>query len=222
MTAAKHQAIMDAATTLFLDRGYDRTSMDEVAALAAVGKQTVYKHFADKQTLFAEIVLATTGQVDATMTVVAEDLADSTDVGRGLTAFARHLLAALMEPRLIRLRRLIIASAPRFPELGRTWYEQGFERVLATLARRLSELTDRGALHLEDPVRSAEQFVGMLLWIPLNKAMFTGDDVPFTRSELDRMADAAAEMFLLAHLPGTRDTRSAATREQPRRPGSRR
>jgi TetR/AcrR family transcriptional regulator, mexJK operon transcriptional repressor len=51
-SARKRRAIMEAATTVFLGKGYLGTSMDEIAALAAVSKQTVYKHFADKEGLF--------------------------------------------------------------------------------------------------------------------------------------------------------------------------
>ena len=55
----KRKAILDAATTVFLRKGYLGTSMDEIAALAAVSKQTVYKQFADKERLFSEIVTST-------------------------------------------------------------------------------------------------------------------------------------------------------------------
>ena len=58
-SARKRRAILDAATTTFLSKGYLGTSMDEIAALAQVSKQTVYKHFADKQSLFTEIVTGT-------------------------------------------------------------------------------------------------------------------------------------------------------------------
>ena len=56
-SARKRQAIMEAATALFLRDGYRNTSMDQVAADAAVSKQTVYKQFADKEQLFRDIVL---------------------------------------------------------------------------------------------------------------------------------------------------------------------
>ena len=58
-TARKRRAILDAATTLFLREGYLATSMDQIAAAASVSKQTVYKQFADKQSLFREIVTGT-------------------------------------------------------------------------------------------------------------------------------------------------------------------
>ena len=55
----KRKAIVEAATTTFLENGYLGTSMDEIAALAGVSKQTVYKHFADKEGLFSEVVTST-------------------------------------------------------------------------------------------------------------------------------------------------------------------
>jgi TetR/AcrR family transcriptional regulator, mexJK operon transcriptional repressor len=201
LTATKHQAILDAATTLFLERGYEGTSMEQVAALAAVGKQTVYKHFSDKRRLFTEIVLATTDQVDDMVRFVSETMADSAEIADALTLLARRLLTTLMTPRMIRLRRLIISNAGQFPELGRSWYEQGFERVLATLAERFEQMGAGGALRVVDPVRSAEHFVGMLLWIPMNKAMFAGDEKPFTTHELEATADDAVQAFLAAHAP---------------------
>lgn len=200
-SAAKHDAILAAATQVFLDKGYLGASMDDVAALAAVGKQTVYKHFADKRQLFAEIVLATTDQVDTMVQLVAETLTDTDDVDRDLTEVARRFLVRLMDPPLLRLRRMIIASAAQFPELGRTWYERGFERVLATLAESFTRLTSRGLLQTQDPDRAAEHFVGALLWIPLNRAMFTGDEKPYTRAELHEHADASVQAFLAAYTP---------------------
>ena len=60
----KHREIMRAATAVFVAQGYDGTSMDEIASKAGVSKQTIYKHFSDKDNLFTEIILATTRQVD--------------------------------------------------------------------------------------------------------------------------------------------------------------
>ena len=54
----KRKAILEAATTLFLRNGYLGTSMDEIAALARVSKQTVYKAFSGKESLFSEIVIS--------------------------------------------------------------------------------------------------------------------------------------------------------------------
>jgi TetR/AcrR family transcriptional repressor of mexJK operon len=198
-SARKRQAIMEAATTVFLNKGYLGASMDDVATLAAVSKPTVYKHFADKERLFTEIILATTGQVEEIVQVVAATLADTDDLDREMAELARRFILALMEPQLLRLRRLVIANADRFPNVGRIWYEQGFERVLASLATCFKRLADRGVLRVDDQLLAANHFVGLLLWIPVNKVMFGGDDQRSPDADLERYADAAARVFLTAY-----------------------
>lgn len=200
-SARKHRAIVEAATTAFLTNGYLGTSMDDIAALAAVSKRTVYQHFADKDRLFSEIVLATTDQIDGLVRMVADTLADTTDVSSDLDELAGRLLGALMQPQLVQLRRLVIANAERFPELGRAWYERGFERVLATLAGCFQRLADRGLLKLDDPLLAAHHFVGQLLWIPMNQVMFTGDNLLETEADVRRYADAAVRAFLTGYGP---------------------
>ena len=194
-SARKRRAILEAATRVFLEKGYDGTSMDDVATLAAVSKPTVYKHFADKEQLFAEIIRTTANQVDDLIRLVAETLVDPGDVENGLTELARRFINALMQPQMLRLRRLVIANADRFPDVGRIWYELGFERVLATLASCFQRLAQHQLLRLDDPVLAANHFVGLLLWIPLNKAMFSGEHHA-SKAELERYARAAAHAFL--------------------------
>jgi TetR/AcrR family transcriptional repressor of mexJK operon len=190
----KRKALLLAATEVFLDKGYDGTSMDDVAAKAAVSKPTVYKYFSDKERLFEEIVSATTGQIDGLARVVVETMANETRVEASLTVLARRFISALMQPQVLRLRRLVIANADRFPDVGRSWYEQGFERVLATLASSFQSLADRKLIG-GDPLLAAHHFMGLLLWIPVNKAMFTGDHQA-TSDELESYAVAAVRAFL--------------------------
>ena len=197
-SARKRKLILDAATAAFLSRGYDGTSMDDVAALAAVSKPTVYKHFADKERLFYEIILSTTDQMAELASLVAEAFVRTEDLDKDLRAFARRFLAALMRPEVLRLRRLVIANAERFPDMGRAWYEHGFERVLATLADQFRRLTEQHLLNADDPVMAADHFVGLLLWIPVNRVMFTGETAA-SDVEFERFADAAVDAFLRAY-----------------------
>ncbi|WP_172384201.1 TetR/AcrR family transcriptional regulator [Streptomyces sp. MNP-20] len=197
-SARKRGAIMDAATQVFVDKGYAGTSMDDIAKLAAVSKQTVYKHFADKEKLFAEIVLATTHRADAMIDLVADIPADADRLEENLARLARQFLTALTQPQVLQLRRLIIANADTFPELGAAWYEQGFERVLATLAGTFRHLADAGLLRIDDPLLAAHHFSGLLLWIPVNQAMFHGGP-QHTQEELDRYAVAGVTAFLGAY-----------------------
>jgi TetR/AcrR family transcriptional repressor of mexJK operon len=194
----KRKLLLAAATEMFLDKGYDGTTMEEVAMKAEVSKPTIYRFFSDKERLFAEIVRATTGEIDELVRLVVEIMAEQTDVEAGLMMLARRFLNALMQPRVLRLRRLVMANAERFPDVGRGWYEHGFDRVLATLGTTFGSLADRRLLHVEDPLLAANHFVGMLLWIPINKAMYTGD-YRSSPGELEGYAVGAVRAFLAGY-----------------------
>jgi TetR/AcrR family transcriptional repressor of mexJK operon len=195
----KHKAILDAAATVFIRNGYLGTSMDEIAALAEVSKQTVYKHFADKESLFTEIVTNTVNEVSEPVYTEVINLQDSGDVQADLRDLARRQLAGVMQPRLLQLRRLVIAEADRFPELGRTFYERGPQRTITALAVTFERLADRGTLQLEDPQLAAAHFNWLIMSIPLNKAMLCGDTERPAPADLDRYADAGVRVFLAAY-----------------------
>ncbi|HEY1275672.1 MAG TPA: TetR/AcrR family transcriptional regulator [Thermoleophilaceae bacterium] len=195
----KRRAIVDAATATFLRKGYLGTSMDEIAALAEVSKQTVYKHFADKQRLFSEIVGNTVDEVSEEVFAEVMRLEDTGDLEADLRDLARRQLAAVMKPRLLQLRRLVIGEAGRFPELGRIFYERGPGRTVAALATAFESLADRGVLAVDDPPLAAAHFNWLVMSIPLNEAMLLGHDRSPARAELDRYADTGVRVFLAAY-----------------------
>jgi TetR/AcrR family transcriptional repressor of mexJK operon len=200
-SARKRAAILDAATTVFLRNGYVGTSMDEIAALARVSKQTVYKHFADKESLFSAIVTAAVEAAGDPVLESATALADSDDPGAALRALARRQLGQVMQPRLMQLRRLVIGEANRFPELGRAFYERGAGRSGAALAAAFERLTARGLLRTEDAELAAAHFNWLVMAAPVNRAMLLGDDaIPDVR-ELDRYAETGVRAFLAAYGP---------------------
>ena len=197
-SARKRRAIMEAATTLFLRNGYQGSSMDDIATLAAVSKQTVYKHFADKERLFSDITLGITANAEDFTNTVTMMLDGTDDLERDLRELARRYLASVMQPQVLRLRRLVIGEAGRFPELARTYYRRAPERVLAALAACLERLAARGLLRLDDPLLAANHFAFLVL-SPMDKAMFIGVDERPAPGELDRLADAGVRVFLAAY-----------------------
>ncbi|MEU6151977.1 TetR/AcrR family transcriptional regulator [Actinosynnema sp. NPDC047251] len=198
-SARKRRAILDAARTVFLRNGYQGAGMDEIAALAEVSKQTVYKHFADKERLFTEIITADIRAGEQRSDAVLESLPESTDPEADLREIARRLVTVVTRPHLVRMRRVVIGEADRFPDLARAWYTSGPERGYERLAHRFAQLGDQGRLTTPDPLLAAQQFVWLALSVPLNRAMF--DPEPFTTAELHRFADEAVRTFLAAFGP---------------------
>ncbi len=197
-SARKRRAITEAATTLFLRQGYQGTSMDEIAALAQVSKQTVYKHFADKEQLFSAIILGITNRAEAFAQAVPLLLQDTDNLEQALRTLARRYIRSVITPPVLQLRRLVIAEAGRFPALARAYYERAPERVIAALASALQQLADHGRVRLDDPLLAANHLAFLILAIPLDRAMFCGDE-SVTAAELDRCADAGVRVFLAAY-----------------------
>ena len=198
-TARKRRAILDAATTLFLREGYLATSMDQIAAAASVSKQTVYTQFADKQSLFREIVTGTVAEISDPVAEQVASLRDSTDLAADLRGLARALLAQVLQPRMMQLRRLVIGEASRFPELGRLFYDSGPGRTIDALAAVVESLAARGTLRLQDPRLAAEQFNWLVMSAPLNRVMLCGDAELPSQADVDRYADAGTWAFLAAY-----------------------
>jgi TetR/AcrR family transcriptional regulator, mexJK operon transcriptional repressor len=200
----RRQAIIRAATEVFVQSGYLGATTDEVAARASVSKQTLYKHFADKERLFAEVILDTTVHVvEALSGSVARTLDDTDDVPAALRGLAEEWVSGLLEPDVLRLRRLVIAEADRFPEVGRAWFDLGFGPTVSVLADALQRLAGRGLLrNLGDPALAAYQFAGLVMYKPMNQAMFAGTREVPDAAELSRIADSAVSVFMAAYGAG--------------------
>lgn len=198
-SARKRQAVLHRARQLFLEKGYAGTSMDEVAALAEVSKVTIYRYFSDKHSLFVAVVTEAIDDAKAGSQTLVDQLGTSTDVDRDLRDFARRHVALVTQPHLIQMRRMIIAEAHRFPDLAKAWHRIGPERAHGTLASQIDRLVERGLLDAPDPLLAAQLLNYLILSVPLNEAMFTDRDKPYTRRYLNRYADEAVRVFLAAY-----------------------
>ena len=205
-SARKRQAILDTAATIFLSQGYLGTSMDEIAAGAGVSKQTVYKHFADKERLFVEIVVSAVDEISDPVHEEVLHLVDtrSPDLERDLGELGRRLLARVLQPRVLELRRLVIGEANRFPELGRAFYERGPGRTIDALTQAFEGLAARGVLRLEDPRLAAAHFNWLVMSVPINAAMFLGEDAVPPAAEMRHIVDGAVRAFVAAYGNGHR------------------
>jgi TetR/AcrR family transcriptional regulator, mexJK operon transcriptional repressor len=182
----------------FLERGYQGASLDEIAAAARVSKQTIYTHFANKEELFADLVLGNAERVDEFMARMSTTVSESAGVEAGLRDLARLYVRFLARPEVLRLRRLVIAEAGRFPELARTYYERVPAKVYAALAGILRRLASEGRLRVDDAEQAAHQFAWLVIGMALDRGMFF-EAAALDGGDLDRNADAAVSVFLAAY-----------------------
>ncbi len=142
----KERAILDAAMRLFSQRGYRKTSIEEIAAAAGIGKGTVYLYFESKERLFRALCELVTNHVLAEVEAA---------VGDDGPIFAR--LAAALRVKFGRLFR-IVASAPYGRELVESRDELASD-VFRAFDRRFEalviELVERGMLRRE--IRATSQ-----------------------------------------------------------------
>jgi hypothetical protein len=138
-------------------------------------------------------------QAEQATRALVDRLGTSADLEADLRAFARRHVADVTRPHLIQMRRMIIAESVRFPDLAREWHRAGPERGHTTLAAQIKRLAQRGLLTAPDPVLAAQHLNYLILSVPVNEAMFTGRDTPYSRRQLNRYADEAVRVFLAAY-----------------------
>jgi TetR/AcrR family transcriptional regulator, mexJK operon transcriptional repressor len=108
------------------------------------------------------------------------------------------LLTIVMTPKLLQLRRLVIAEADRFPELGRALYDGGPGRAIAGLAVNIQRWADRDLLSISDAMVAATQFNWLVMGEPVNQAMFRADYV-LSQAERVRHIEQAVRVFIAAY-----------------------
>ena len=211
-SARKRRTILEAGMKIFLKNGYLGASMDEIAALAQVSKQTVYKQFSNKESLFVEIVTSMTDTASNRVHSNVPELADGSEIGEYLQLYAFRQLTVVLTPPLMQLRRLVIGEVSRFPEMARILYERGPQRAIATFARVLEHLAALGLLTIDDPMSAASHFNWLVMSAPLNRAMLLGDDAIPKPAALRRHAAECVRIFLAAY--GNKSARQDQSRSR--------
>ena len=198
-TAEKRAAVLEAAAKVFLSGGYLGASMDEIADLAGVSKQTVYTYFSNKEALFAAMASALSNEANDRVHNNVAEFGEDDDLEGYLVCYAVRQLEVVLTPRILQLRRLVIGEVGRFPELGAALYAGGPGRAIASLAATFERLADRGALSVHDPLLAATQFNWLIMSAPLNRAMLLGDGAIPSSKELREHATECVRMFLAAY-----------------------
>ena len=169
--------------------------MDAIARDAGVSKATIYAHFPDKAVLFEELIKEECAKQWPNIAILDDEPGD---VRAALIAVGRTYAEFLVSPKVLQTYRMVIAEAPRSPELGRAFYDGGPKRITDKLAAYLARAEAQGKLALGDPRLAARQFFSMLRCEHHLRAL-TGIDPEPTATEIARIVDGATEVFLRAY-----------------------
>jgi AcrR family transcriptional regulator len=190
--------ILDAAQRVFLKRGYQSASLDEIAETAPASKPTIYAHFPGKEALFEAVVAR-----------VIEGLTDFEGFapkGRSVQDRLASLGIEVVErfiDETIGITRATIAEADRFPALSRQVHEHGRDRAAAAVSHVLNDAThtlSRGAKGPFGPKRSvstAQIFMDLIL-LPMIMRALMGEGAKELRSELSVFVRERVSFFLAA------------------------
>src|SRR5262245_32738364 len=173
-SARKRQTILSAGRDLFLSNGYQGTSVDQIAASAEVSKQTVYKHFGDKQELLLAIVNTA---LESTVTPFLDRIAkvaETDDLEGDLADLAGDYLRAVLQEPVVQLRRLVMGEPNRLPAPAHFDYERAPAPAIAAFADCFARLGGRGLLHVPEPAVAAEHFAFLIVGRCIDQALFCG------------------------------------------------
>lgn len=197
----KTDVILASARTLFLERGYDGTTLDDVAAASGVAKTTVYNNFSDKEHLFFAVIGSISERSAEIVANIAQPLNSAEPIRTRLHRFGTAVLAGVLQPSVLQLRRLAIAEAPRFPALVAGYWELGPLRTIEILTDGLRRAVDAGELAIDDPDSSAVELTYAIVG-PLQDRALLVLETTFAPDEIERHVTHAIGSFMRAHAPG--------------------
>jgi len=189
--------ILDAATHVFLDRGYHGATVDLVADVAGVAKRTVYNVYGEKDALFRATILRSIEVADRFSASLAAQVREVADPASELPELGARLAVSVLVGPVLPLRRLLVMESRAFPELAVEYRRRAPEAVMRALAEVFTQLAARGRLRPGDPVLTAEHFAFLAMGADLDRGMFAAEQ--YTVDEVRRRALAGMDAFLRAY-----------------------
>ena len=185
------ERILQAAREAFVTEGY-RCSIDRIAQLAGVAKQTVYNHFPTKEILFDEVTRANVAYFTVSLG------GDPTQPRHALIEFARAFRACVLSGTCMASMRTIVGETQRFPDMAARTYHLGPEETRRQLAAFLQRAMQEGPLRQDDALFAADMLTGMLIGAERTRLLF---GVALEPNDEEARLTAIVDCFLRAYQP---------------------
>ncbi|MEB6381542.1 TetR/AcrR family transcriptional regulator [Leclercia adecarboxylata] len=189
---ARPTEILDAATSVFAEKGYAGTNLNEVAKRAGVSKGTLYRYFDTKEDIFRAVA-------QAAFTANLEGMEKSASGFNGSVSLLIPMLlktaaGGLGDSHIPAIVRMVIAESRQFPDLARIWHDNVVVRMLNLLTTILAEGQMKGEIRQGDPHLQALSIVGPMITAVLFREVFCSDSG--FRPELLPLAESHSDIVL--------------------------
>lgn len=190
--------ILQKATDIFLNHGYERTSMDEVNECIGCSKTTLYKYFSSKQELFVHVIdhaIHTYTQV--IINAITQLQNREVDCWQALHTFGVSYLNLHLSPVMLKITRMIIAECEHIG-IGELMYQQGPLKGWLKISAHIQLLMEHRILRQADPFVTAMQLKGLLEAGLIDKRL-RGAISDVSEEEVQRQVDNALDTFRRAY-----------------------
>jgi len=191
--------LLEAANQFFMEKGFEATSMGEIAKHAHASKETFYRHFPTKEELFQRALLRRAEQI---ATEFGSVLLSQAPPEIALAKFGQVVLERLLTPEAMSFRRVMMMESVRFPELHKSLHARGPARVNTALAHYLEDQVSKGRLRQMNSTVAARQFFDLVAADMTIEASVHSMPKP-TTSEMRQRVNEALDCFL--HGYGAKD-----------------
>jgi TetR/AcrR family transcriptional repressor of mexJK operon len=195
-TEAKREAILESAAQVFMEMGYERASMAEIADRTVCSKPTLYSYFPSKTELFmGAIIHKLGGQVAA----VYNDLPSHApeEPGPVLTRLGEHHITTIASPEAFAFKSLIVATMTNRDDAERFW-ELGNKRLVEIIETYLIAATEAGRFNIQN-ARVAAQHLLALYEAEVNWSGPAGFSPNLSLEMIREAAERAVQVFLAAY-----------------------
>jgi AcrR family transcriptional regulator len=189
----KENAILEAATELFLDKGFKDVSITNIVQKAGCSRETVYRYFENKEEIFASII---SNLMETYLTAMELAISLQTeDLREGLIDWSLSLLESTTDEKYIQFRRLVISEVNTRPEHGKLYFDMTYKKGTKAVADYFRLFQKRGRLKKIESNRLAAYFVGMILYEIVHTRVFAVRKKP-SKSEIKKLVERTVDDFL--------------------------
>jgi len=196
-TEARREAILEVASQVFLEFGFERTSMAEIVHRIGGSKSTIYGYYPSKEALFLAVTAAAGEKhiQSAFDELAAHDI--HVDIRDLLGKFGEQLTVLMCSQEMVATHRMVLAEAGH-SAVGSLFYEAGPKRGISEIAEFFRRVMAHGGMRQDNPTTAAQQFIA-LVQTEIQPRWYYKELPPLTDAQIKDIAGRAVATFLRAY-----------------------